>query len=179
MKYIEQSKFSQTIVSFRYILPFEKETSTGYNLLCYMLKSKTEDFDNKQIISYEFNKNTKEYNSLNLPPLKSTFIAFLKDKEPSQLNCESPQSIRHPYFTGQSKFSSIRFNILLSVIVNAPASFSASLPCPFPCNSLPGNQVKPRSKKFPRIPPPDLTKQDRTVHLHPWQPAYLPGHRLP
>lgn len=57
MKYIEQSKFSQTIVSFRYILPFEKETITGYNLLCYMLKSKTEDFDNKQIISYEFNKN--------------------------------------------------------------------------------------------------------------------------
>ena len=29
MKYIEQSKFSQTIVSFRYILPFEKETITG------------------------------------------------------------------------------------------------------------------------------------------------------
>ena len=56
MKYIEQSKFSQTIVSFRYILPFEKETITGYNLLCYMLKTKTEDSENKQIIWYKRTK---------------------------------------------------------------------------------------------------------------------------
>ena len=38
MKYIEQSKFSQTIVSFRYILPFEKETITGEQFMEILLR---------------------------------------------------------------------------------------------------------------------------------------------
>lgn len=57
MEYIKQTKFSESIVSFRYIVSFEKETITAYNVLCYMLKSKTEEFENKQQMAHIFNKN--------------------------------------------------------------------------------------------------------------------------
>ncbi|MGM9948347.1 insulinase family protein [Floccifex sp.] len=57
MEYIKQTKFSESIVSFRFIVPFEKETITAYNILCYMLKSKTEEFENKQQMAHVFNKN--------------------------------------------------------------------------------------------------------------------------
>lgn len=57
MKYLEQNKFTQTIVSFRYLLPLNKETITTYNLMCYMLQSKTEKYQNKEEISHVFNKN--------------------------------------------------------------------------------------------------------------------------
>ena len=57
MNYIEQNKFTETIVSFRYPLELDKKKITLYNLLCFMLKVQTEEYADKQTISHVFNKN--------------------------------------------------------------------------------------------------------------------------
>lgn len=57
MNLIKQNKFSENMVSFRYLLPLDRKTITAYNLLCYMLKSKTELYPDKNHISVLFNRN--------------------------------------------------------------------------------------------------------------------------
>ena len=56
MKIEAITKFSDTVISVRTLCPFEKETITAYNLMAYMIKSKTEKYDSKESISKELNK---------------------------------------------------------------------------------------------------------------------------
>ncbi len=57
MRLMKQNKFSENIISFRYLLKLNRKTITAYNLMCYMLKSKTEKYPDKNHISMMFNKN--------------------------------------------------------------------------------------------------------------------------
>ncbi len=48
MRYIETQKFSDTYVSCKTLMPFNKQSITALNVLVYMMKSKTEDLNSKQ-----------------------------------------------------------------------------------------------------------------------------------
>ena len=66
MKIIEQNKFSESVISLRYVLELNENTITSYNLLCHMLRAKTEAFEDKRKISLELNKNYGMRMSINL-----------------------------------------------------------------------------------------------------------------
>ncbi|WP_304645252.1 pitrilysin family protein, partial [uncultured Dubosiella sp.] len=55
MQQIQTEKFSDVSVLVRSLLPLERRTITAYNLLVFMLKSKTADFDSKQKLSIALN----------------------------------------------------------------------------------------------------------------------------
>ena len=50
MNYISSNKFSDVSVAIRTQLPLERSTITAYNILVYMLKTKTELFKTKQAL---------------------------------------------------------------------------------------------------------------------------------
>jgi len=55
LQQIQTEKFSDVSVLVRSLLPLERRTITAYNLLVFMLKSKTADFDSKQKLSIALN----------------------------------------------------------------------------------------------------------------------------
>ena len=57
MNIINKDKFSENILSFRYLLDLDRKTITAYNVLSYMIKAKTELFEDKNTISKILNKN--------------------------------------------------------------------------------------------------------------------------
>lgn len=56
MNYISSNKFSDVSVAIRTQLPLERSTITAYNILVYMLKTKTESFKTKQALISNLNE---------------------------------------------------------------------------------------------------------------------------
>ena len=56
MNYISSNKFSDVSVAIRTQLPLERSTITAYNILVYMLKTKTELFKTKQALISNLNE---------------------------------------------------------------------------------------------------------------------------